>query len=217
MLRDNQARLSVDRWMDTLVPKVVQMQEALKQIPPQEIAWRSGTTLQGNTLHLEMLFRSYKIDVPSFQVHKVKGKEASPFIQSLGLTYLQTADGVSPANRWISYRDLPDGNFYHQAFQGYAANRLIRRWGSDIESFIAACNTLGGKQLDLGDAGFAFHVLPRISIAAVYWLGDEEFPSQASVLFDANAPHYMITDGLAILGSKLVGEILATEESDQYS
>jgi hypothetical protein len=200
--------------MDTLAPKVVQIQEALKQIPPQEIVRRSGAILQGNTLHLGMLFQSYEIDVSSFQVHKVKGKAASSFNQSLVLTYLQTADGVSPANRWISYRDLPDGNFYHQAFQGYAADRLIRRWGSDIGSFIAACNTLGGNQLDLGDAGFAFPVLPRISIAAVYWLGDEEFPSQASVLFDANAPHYMITDGLAILGSKLVGEILATEESD---
>jgi hypothetical protein len=214
MLRDSQAKLSVDRWVDTLAPKVVQIQEALKQIPPQEIARRSGATLQGNTLHLEMLFQPYKIDVPSFQVHKVKGKKVSSFIQSLVLTYLQIADGVSPANRWISYRDLPDGNFYHQAFQGYAANRLIRHWGSDIESFIAACNTLGGKQLNLGDAGFAFHVFPRLSIAAVYWLGDEEFPSQASVLFDANASHYMITDGLAILGSKLVGKILATEKSD---
>jgi hypothetical protein len=61
----------------------------------------------------------------------------------------------------------------------------------------------------LGDAGFGFHVLPRVELAAVYWLGDEDFPSRASILFDANAPHYMVTDGLAILGSQLVGRILA--------
>ncbi len=214
MLRDDQARSSVDRWMDTLIPKVAQLQESLKQIPPQEVARRSGTTLQGNVLHLEMLFRSYKVDVTNFEVQQVNGEETSPFIQSVVLTYLQTADGRPSANRWISYRELPNGNFYHQAFQGYAPNRLTKRWGLDIEPFITACDTLGGERLDLGDAGFAFRVLPRINIATVYWLGDEDFPSKASVLFDANVSYYMITDGLAILGNRLVGEILATEKTE---
>ncbi len=213
MLRDDQAKLAVDRWMETLAPKVIQLQEALKQIPPQEIAWRSGATLQENRLRLAMLFRSYTIDVTSFAVHDhdVNGEAVSPFIQSLILTYLHTADGLPPADRWISYRELPNGTFYHQAFQGYAPNRLAKRWGLDIERFVAACDTLGGERLDLGDAGFAFPTLPRISLAVIYWLGDEDLPSQASVLFDANASHYMITDGLAVLGSRLVGEILAAE------
>jgi hypothetical protein len=42
----------------------------------------------------------------------------------------------------------------------------------------------------------------------VYWEGDEEFPSQARVLFEDTAARYMPTDGLAILGSQLVGRML---------
>ena len=68
--------------------------------------------------------------------------------------------------------------------------------------------------MELGDAGFAFRVLPRVVIVAVYWLGDEDFSSRASILFDANVHHYMVTDGLAILGSQLVGRILAAGNSD---
>jgi hypothetical protein len=209
MLRDHQGRLSVDGWIDKLAPKVAEIRETLEQIPPQEIAWRSGVTLQGDRLHLEMLFQPYEVELASFVVRKVDGKEVSSFFQSLVLTYLQTADGAPSADRWISFRELPNGGFYHRAFQGYAPDRLTKRWRLDVDGFVAACCALGGVRLDLGDAGFVLRVLPRIDMAAIYWLGDEDFPSRASILFDANAYHYMVTDGLAILGSQLVGRILA--------
>ena len=60
----------------------------------------------------------------------------------------------------------------------------------------------------MGDAGYTFTVLPRVHLALVYWEGDEEFPSQARVLFEDSTSHYLPTDGLAILGSQLVGKIL---------
>ena len=60
----------------------------------------------------------------------------------------------------------------------------------------------------MGSAGYAFQVLPRVRLAAVYWLGDEDFPSQASILFEDTGPHYMSADGLAVLGSHLVTAII---------
>ena len=57
--------------------------------------------------------------------------------------------------------------------------------------------------------GFAFRVLPAVALALVYWRGDDEFAPEARVLFDAAAPHYLSTDGLAILGSHLVRQVLA--------
>jgi hypothetical protein len=213
MLRDDQSRLTVDRWVDRLAPKVTEMREALTQVPPQEIARRSGATLQGDRLYLSMLLQPYEIDVRSFVVRKADGGEVSSFYQSLLLTYLRTADGTPLAGRWISFRELPNGGFYHRAFQGYAPDRLTKRWGFDSDGFSGACLSLGGTRLDLGDAGFSLRVLPRIDLAAVYWLGDEDFPSRASILFDAHAIRYMVTDGLAILGSQLVGKILAAGQT----
>ena len=64
----------------------------------------------------------------------------------------------------------------------------------------------------MGDAGYAFAVLPRGHLAVAYWEGDDEFPSQARVLFEDTAAHYLPTDGLAILGSQLVGKILKTAQ-----
>ena len=160
-----------------------------------------------------MLFQPYEVDTGSFVVSKPGGQQVSSFLQSLVLAYLETANGAPPADRWISFRELPNGGFYHRAFQGYAPDRLTKRWGLDLDGFAAACRALGGTRLELGDAGFALRVLPRVDLAAIYWLGDEDFPSRASILFDANAHHYMVTDGLAILGSHLVGRILAAGQS----
>ncbi len=209
MLQDKRDQQTIKRWKDKLAPKVAEIREALKQLEPKDVAWRSGVKLQDGQLCVQMLFQPYTVDAQTFEVCKANGEAIPSFFQSLILTYLQTADGAGSADRWISFRELPDGAFYHRAFQGYAPNRLTKRWPMDVEGFAAACRALGGTRLNLGDAGFALRVLPRIHMAAVYWLGDQDFPSRASILFDANAHHYMVTDGLAILGNMLVSKILS--------
>jgi len=196
-------------WVDKLEPKVTALRTELRRLPPDDIARRSGATLDLGSLRLAMLFDDYEVDTTDYVVSRPDGSEVNSFLQSLVLTYLGTADGGPPAERWVTFRDLPNGSFYNQAFQGYGPDRLAKRWQLDISGFGAACRAMGGTPIGLGDAGFAFTVFPRIDIAAIYWLGDEDFASKASVLFDATAHLYMVIDGLAILGSRIVDSILA--------
>jgi hypothetical protein len=104
--------------------------------------------------------------------------------------------------------------FYAQAFRGYAENRLARelstgeREEDGLAAFRAGAERLGGTPIEIGNAGYAFQVLPRVHLGAVFWLGDEDFPSRASILFQDSATHYMSTDGLAVLGSHLVSALL---------
>jgi hypothetical protein len=74
---------------------------------------------------------------------------------------------------------------------------------------------LQGEPLDIGDVGFSFTLLPRVRAALTAWEGDDEFPSQATVLFEDTAANYMPTDGLAILGSQLVDRALAAAVAQQ--
>jgi hypothetical protein len=120
------------------------------------------------------------------------------------------ADGVPLAGDWIGFRELPAGLFYAQAFQGYSGGRLVRELGGGLDGFRRAAGRLSALRLMMGDAAYAFTVLPRIPLAVVYWEGDDEFRSQAQVLFDRTAPHYMTTDGLAILGSQLIDRLLTS-------
>ena len=71
-----------------------------------------------------------------------------------------------------------------------------------------AAHKLDGMKLGYGDAAFAFHVLPRVPLAVIYWRGDEDFPANCQILFDASASHYLPTDLCAILGSMLTRKLL---------
>lgn len=211
MLRPGGHPAGLHEWYDRLAPLVAGARERLSQVRAARLALRTGCAQDPDgALRLTFFWRDYRVCPPDFVVRGADtGQEPSSFIQALILTYLVTADGTTPSSRWIAFRSLPDGMFYAQAFRGYAEDRLVHELGQDgFELFQEGSRRLGGMPIDLGDAGYAFGVLPRVHLAAVYWLGDEDFPSRASILFEDTAPHYMPTDGLAILGSQLTTAIV---------
>jgi hypothetical protein len=103
----------------------------------------------------------------------------------------------------VAFRELPDGLFYAQAFSGHAEALLAQKYGADLEAFRRAAAALGGMPLDLADASFRFQALPRLAVAVLLWRGDEEFPGQARILFDAAAGHYLPTEDLSGIGDWL--------------
>ena len=210
MLQQGKPTPQLRQWFDRLAPVVASARATLSHVKPGKLALRSGCGRdEDGDFRLAFLWREYVISGDGFTVRLAEtGEEPSSFVQSIILTYLATADGATPSSRWVGFRDLPDGLFYVQAFQGYSGGRLVRELEGGVEAFRRACERLGGEPLEIGDAGYVFTVLPRVHLALVYWEGDDEFPSQARVLFEDTAAHYLPTDGLAILGSQLVGQVL---------
>ena len=210
MLQKAKPTPQLKEWLDRLAPVVQKARETLRGVEPGKLALRSGCERDADgNLRLTFLWQEYVVSGDDFTVRWAgSDAEAPSFFQSLILTYLATADGTTPSSRWIGFRDLPDGMFYVQAFQGYTGGRMMRELVGGSEAVRRAAEKLGGKPLEIGDVGYAFAVFPHLHMALTYWEGDDEFPSQARVLFEDTASHYMCTDGLAILGSQLVSRLL---------
>jgi hypothetical protein len=208
------AQPQVQQWLDRLAPVAAEARAALRAVKPTKLALRSGCVLDADgRLRLTFFWREYVISPGEFVVQRGDtGAESSSFTQSLILTYLAQADGTTPSGRFISFRELPSGMFYGQAFQGYAGDRLARELPVDPQQAMAALRRaaehLLAEPLGIGDAGYIFTALPRVRLGIVYWAGDDEFPPRAQVVFEASSAHYLPTDGLAILGSQLVGHVL---------
>jgi hypothetical protein len=202
------------KWLDYSLPVMEAMRDDLAAIDPVVLAAHTGTTLQRSEqglqyFELPYIGHNYHISYPEFEARDSKtGEECWAGLRFLFLHYFHTADGTPLSHRWIAYRELPDGMFYFHAFQGYTGTRLLKEFDNDLERFRQASLKADGEAISHGDAGYMFWPLPKLPMAVVYWFGDDEFPPNASVLFDASAGHYLSTDGLAVLGRELCSKII---------
>jgi hypothetical protein len=138
-------------------------------------------------------------------------------IAILLLHYLLTADGAPEVGRWVTFRELPDGLFYAQAFAAHAEAALaavVAAGAGDggvdgrIRRFCERGARLGGVSVDLADEALRFRALPRVPVAVLLWKGDDEFPGQAGILFDASAHHYVPTEDRAGMGDWLAHQLV---------
>ena len=197
-------------WEASLEAQIDEIRAALAERDPAEVAEVCGATLSGDgRLVIEFFGQPYMVIWPEVRVQDTEGAECPTPVQSSLLQHLERANGAPLADRWVSLRELPNGAFYERAFQGYTGQRLARTFGSDIEGLREAARSIGGEELEVGDAGFRVWALPRVPLAVVYWAGDDEFPASAQVLFDASATHYHHLEMLAHLGSILCSRLLA--------
>ena len=122
--------------------------------------------------------------------------------------YLLHASGEPPRGELITFRQIPDGHFYFDAFQRRARDPFLATFGKHPELFQRCAQTLGGREVAAGDVGRTFQVLPRITIHLVLWQGDDEFPPEAGILFDANIQQQLAVEDIAVLSSMLIYRLM---------
>ena len=159
--------------------------------------------------------RNYVIPHPQGTIMEGNSdREAHPTTQILLLHHLLAADGTLPTGEWLSFHELPDGRVYQAAFGQRALNPLAAAFGADRDAFVRAAGRLGGEPMRLGDASFWFRAFPRLALAVTLWLGEEDLPGGANILFDSSAGHYLPTEDLSGVAGILSGRLLraAAEE-----
>ncbi len=196
---------------------LVLARQRLAELSPREVAFRSGTRFEPasagdeeGTFYVPLLGRLYAVAFPSGEVTPLYGgPEPGPAVALLVLHYLAHADGLPMADRWASFRELPDGLVYDRAVRARVEPSLVATFGDQLKRLDRAAREVGGVPITVGDAAYAFDALPRVRLAVALYLGDEELPTAARLLYDAAAGHYLPTEDLAVLGGMLVGRLLA--------
>lgn len=200
---------------EKMITQVAEMRAAVRAGDPNVYAGKTGMELRDGLLRVKFYGEAYTISFPDLIVwYEASGKECGLNRTAMFLYYLQNADGAPFENKWMAFRDLPGGMFYHQAYQGYSGDRLAKAIDNRISVFERAAKQLNGVKLEMGDAAFVFDALPRVRVAAVYYAGDEDFPASANVLFDSSIVHYLPTDVCAGVGSALVDRLTGAESKD---
>ncbi len=123
--------------------------------------------------------------------------------------YLLRASGDPPTGNLITFRQIPDGHFYFDAFQRRTRDPFLATFGHQPELFRRCAQGLEGESMDTADVAMRFRVLPRVAIQLSLWAGDEEFPPEANVLFDENIQTYLPVEDIAVVSGMVVYRLMA--------
>lgn len=195
----------LNRW-------IREKRQALSVKEPEKLAKLAGLDFNAkeSTFEVRILGYPYVVTFPGLVAREeaTEHHEGAPWLQSLMLLYLSNADGTSLSREWVAFRQLPGGRLYQQAFERDTEDKLTETFDNNLESFRTACKRHRGVPEEIGDAAYTFFALPRVALRISYWLGDEDFPPKAQVLFDAADIHYLPTDALAVLAGRLTNMLI---------
>jgi hypothetical protein len=176
------------------------------------ISERTGLTCR-NDDHFEIQFldRCYGIAYPKFQFEDMEAPEREIPLQEqvLILHYMMGADPQRPPGDMIAYREIPGAAFYFGPFVKRAVNPLKETFGRNLEAFHRACRVLNATPIDAGDAGYRFQVFPQLAMHYILWEGDEEFDSEANILFNEATGDCLSPEDAAWLAGMVVYRLMA--------
>jgi len=160
---------------------------------------------KGAILEFSFLNREIKIFWPEGEMTaSEESRELSPPEQILILHYLLGASGAPLTHTWITFRQIPSGEFYYSAFAKRAKEPLVKTFGPRPELLVELGIQIGGTRGDEGDVSICFQAFPRIPVCLVLWAGDDEFPPDGNLLFDASISQYLSTEDIAVLSGMVV-------------
>lgn len=176
-----------------------------------ELGERSGFTVEADKkLIAPFLDRTYVISYPQFEFVDINDAETQVPLQEqvLLLHYLQ---GCQPRlkGQWVAYREIPGAAFYYGPFVKRAVTPLKNVFGQNVEALKQAAAKLNAQPIETGSAGFFLNALPFAPLQIIVWEGDEEFPAEANILFDASVGDYLSPEDAAWLASLSVYRLMA--------
>ncbi|MDR2198576.1 MAG: DUF3786 domain-containing protein [Deltaproteobacteria bacterium] len=153
-----------------------------------------------------------RVELPGWKIGWAPPKEAEEFPltdQVLVCHYFQGAKNLSLTGDLLSYRQIPGGEFYNDAFHRRAEIPLAQVFGKTPGLLAKASLALGGEIKEgYGDEAALFRVFPHIDILVQIYLADDEFEARGQVLFDRVAGQYLSNEDISWLGSGLVYKLM---------
>lgn len=135
-------------------------------------------------------------------------KEVPPHLQILILHYLEGGDKTHLANRLVTFREFEGGAIYYPAFKARTIDVIVKEFGDKPELLRRIGEAMKGEPLQVGSVGFKVDFFPKVPVVVVLWLGDEEVPAAANMLFDANTGKVLPTEDISVMGGALTRRLL---------
>ena len=196
--------------------------ERLASLEAADVSRRTGATYDpanGRYL-LPLLDRHVVVDPAARSVrwhdeHRHEDDGPRPNAAFFSVAYLAEAGETRPAADWVTAESLRSGAFFFRGPHALPTTAVAERFDQDAHEFLKAGQKLGGRPVDWGDAGVEIQVVPRIAVRLVLWLGDEEFSSRVTMLFQRRTEEHIPVDLIFSMAQHVVSSLLRAAADGQ--
>ena len=128
-------------------------------------------------------------------------------MQTFLLRYLLESKTAPWAGAWKTFREMSWGELYIKPYTGRVLTRAAFTFGTRVDAFKAACESLGATPVSHGDAGYQFDFTDGTAMQIMVWAGDDEFPPNAQVLYTDNFEPCFAPEDRVVAGDILITHI----------
>lgn len=181
---------------------------------PAALAKAAGVELSFKSGHAELIVpflgTNYLVRLhPETEIRKDGSTEEVSLPDRILIAhYLLGAGGKKLTGNLITFRQVTDGQFYFDAFQRRARDPLLNFFGNNGKLFVECSRMMKASPVSNGDFGMEFQVFPHVSVQLVLWKGDEEFPPDATILFDESIQRNLSAEDIAVMSGSLVYRLI---------
>jgi len=146
----------------------------------------------------------FELTTDTFELFiRESGQPAKGADRILVLHFLLCDLPLKESDELITFRDFPGGSFYLEPFLSRSVRPLVKRYGNRLDELKAALNRFDFQPLELGDFSARIHAMGCLYITLIYHLGDEEFPAEAELLFNAPTQRALCAEDAAVLAGRI--------------
>ena len=151
----------------------------------------------------------YAVYPHEFKIDRITNNFQSPhdLFYLFIIYYLLKAKEIEISNEWISEKDIPGGVTFFRGPHEIPTHLISNRYSNNINEFRKRCEQLHGIPLDMADAAYSFKITSHISVAALYWAGDDDFPPESKILYDKTITEHLASDILFALAVEICKKI----------
>ena len=174
--------------------------EKYREMDPAGMAARCGLPYDGEThaITMNLLGEQFLVSNPDYTI--VGPTPLTNAERILFLRYLLDGRKAQPLGQYLTYREFPWGEVYLQQFTGRCIKRFAFSYGSRPELLGKIMERLPARPLSRSDCGWELELMEGLTIQLLLWVGDDEFPPNAQILFSDNFRHAFTAEDLANAG-----------------
>lgn len=183
-------------------------QEKFREMDPQQMAKRSGCEFRDGAFEILLMNRRVKLTFPEMETFYEDGSKTADNVRILLARYVMEGVQAESSGKMYSYPEMPWGPVYEVQFRGRCISRMAGTYGHNLKGFIEGMEKIGAKEAREASGRFAsgadcaydIPFLPKLTIRALIWEADEEFPASAQILFSDNFPLAFTAEDMAVIG-----------------